>query len=116
MNHEDNSSYETDLSQNIIDNFGRPIPLQKLYPAILNLTKTNDESILKDSVMKILSGKGDEEKVWWKQFSENSPGGFITSPSETFYDLTFIRQIPENILQNVISLHTFSLQSRYFKI
>ena len=88
MNHEDNSSYETDLSQNIIDNFGRPIPLQKLYPAILNLTKTNDESILKDSVMKILSGKGDEEKVWWKQFSENSPGGFITSPSETFYDLT----------------------------
>ena len=55
---------------------------------ILQLFITFSVSILKDSVMKILSGKGDEEKVWWKQFSENSPGGFITSPSETFYDLT----------------------------
>ena len=87
MNHEDNSSYETGLNQNIIDNFGRPISLQKLYPVILNLT-SYDKSILKSSIKKILTGEGNEEKVWWKQFSENSPGGFITSPSETFYDLT----------------------------
>jgi hypothetical protein len=91
INHADNSSYETNLNQNIIDNFGRPISLQKLYPVISNLT-SYDKSIVKSSIKKILIGEGNEEKVWWKQFSKNSPKGYITSPRETFYDLTMFNK------------------------